>query len=412
VALKIVTGGTTGAADGTLVSSGNKLTFTALNTPIDAHIRADDGYWTSDEDFTVPAEVEVSFDGGSTWFDSGDNPITVPEIEDVNSAVKFRQVTGVASTSDELVSGLSVTYNAITALADVSSFTATPDTGQITLAWAAISNESGFTIERSTNGGSTYSALTTKAADSTSHVDTGLTDGNTYHYRIKATGTGRYSNSANWVTANATAGWGTLIDGFEGGSDGASLSTPWTLSGSTGTATYTTTQAKIGSQSGKISSGAVARAIAETTSAGAKTEIRFWHRQSSNSLGTLALYDGSGASSTTFFVDWHASGNMRCYVETGGIAASPYDTSGYKNIDTYSADTWTQYRITLDYTAKTYKVYRRSAVGDAWTQIGASGSTIGIPFRGQSATAIAGTTFSAAQATGSIDAFVDDVRVS
>ena len=42
MALKIVTGGTTGAADGTLVSSSNKIVFTAIDTVVDAHIRADD----------------------------------------------------------------------------------------------------------------------------------------------------------------------------------------------------------------------------------------------------------------------------------------------------------------------------------------------------------------------------------
>lgn len=75
--LLLVTGGTTGQTDGTLVSAGNKGTFTALNTPIDAHVRCDSGYYSADQAATVPEGVEISFDGGSSWYGEGTNPNSV-----------------------------------------------------------------------------------------------------------------------------------------------------------------------------------------------------------------------------------------------------------------------------------------------------------------------------------------------
>lgn len=203
MALKIVTGGTTGAANGTLVSSGNPLVITALNTPIDAHIRCDDGYWTATETFDVPAELKVSFDGGTTYYGNSDEPITAPEIYAVNYPIKVKQTVAASSTSGSIVTNNS-TYTAIAALS-TPTLTATRNGTAIDLSWTNVANEDaspGYTIERSTDGGSTYSALTTKAQNVTTHSDTGLSPG-TYHYRVKAEGSGRYSDSG-WGTANAS----------------------------------------------------------------------------------------------------------------------------------------------------------------------------------------------------------------
>lgn len=204
MALKIVTGGTTGAADGTLVSSGNPLVIVALNTAVDAHIRCDDGYWSSDQHFDVPAELEVSFDGGSTWYDNADEPITAPEIEDVNYPIKIRQTTAAASASGSFVTD--GTYTAIAALSTPTLTATVISDTQIDLSWTNVSNEDaspGYTLERSTAADFSANLVTvTKAANVTTHSATGLTTGTHYYFRVKAEGSGRYSDS----------GWGTDDD--------------------------------------------------------------------------------------------------------------------------------------------------------------------------------------------------------
>lgn len=202
MALKIVTGGTTGAADGTLVSSGNPLVIVALNTAVDAHIRCDDGYWSNDQDFDVPAELEVSFDAGSTWYDNADEPITAPEIYAVNVPIKIRQTVAAGSTSGSFVTD--GTYTAIAALS-TPTLTVTPGDAQNALSWTNVSNEDaspGYTVESSADG-SSWSAETTTAANVTTYTDTGLTNGVIRYYRVKAEGSGRYSDSG-WGTGNGT----------------------------------------------------------------------------------------------------------------------------------------------------------------------------------------------------------------
>lgn len=202
MALKIVTGGTTGAADGTLVSEGNPIVFTSA-TAVDAHMRCDDGYWSADQDFDLPAQIEVSFDGGSTWYGNDDEPITAPEIYAVNYPIKLRQPEAVVGTLDSSFA-TDGSYTAIAALSTPTLTATVVDDDRIDLSWTNVSNEDaspGYTIERSPDG-SSWSALTTKAANVTTHSDTGLSPSTHYYYRVKAEGSGRYSDS----------GWGTDDD--------------------------------------------------------------------------------------------------------------------------------------------------------------------------------------------------------
>jgi titin len=65
------------------------------------------------------------------------------------------------------------------------------------------SNETGFTIERSTDG-SSWGAVITVGVGVTSYTDTGRTAGQLYYYRVKAinaNGSSTYSN-----TSTATSG--------------------------------------------------------------------------------------------------------------------------------------------------------------------------------------------------------------
>lgn len=78
---------------------------------------------------------------------------------------------------------------------------------QINLGWTDnSSNESNFKIERSADG-TTWSALATAAANSTSYPDAGLTPNTLYYYRvyaINAGGNSANSNSASATTSNTT----------------------------------------------------------------------------------------------------------------------------------------------------------------------------------------------------------------
>jgi hypothetical protein len=87
--------------------------------------------------------------------------------------------------------------------------TATLQAGpQIRLAWTDnTSNETGYVVERSVNGGA-FATLTTLAANATSYVNTGSQAGATYAYRVAATsaaGPSAYSNTAQVVVPVAPA---------------------------------------------------------------------------------------------------------------------------------------------------------------------------------------------------------------
>lgn len=209
----IYTGGTTGLTDGTLVSASNKLTFPSIATVLDAHIRCGTDEYSTQIDFDdIPAALEIGFEAGGNWYwyGIGVAPFYAPtnlgpgntDVWDVNYPIKLRQV-AVPVTADDTFT-TDGTVSACTALSTPTLTATVIGDTQIDLSWTNVANEDaspGYTIERSPDG-SSWSALTTKAADVTTHSDTGLTAGTHYYYRVKAEGSGRYSDS----------GWGTDDD--------------------------------------------------------------------------------------------------------------------------------------------------------------------------------------------------------
>ena len=75
---------------------------------------------------------------------------------------------------------------------------------KINLSWADNSdNEDNFIIERSLNGTSNWTQITSLTAESTTYSNTGLSSNTTYYYRVKAvnaTGSSNWSNTANATT--------------------------------------------------------------------------------------------------------------------------------------------------------------------------------------------------------------------
>ncbi len=118
-----------------------------------------------------------------------------------------------AMTFDELRLG--------TTLASVTPFTAPPtapsglsatanSASQITLAWTDNSaTETGFKVERSPNGSTGWTLLTTTAANATGYADTGLSAGTAYYYRVSAT-----NGLDSTVTSTATATTQTGVQEF------------------------------------------------------------------------------------------------------------------------------------------------------------------------------------------------------
>ncbi len=144
-------------------------------------------------------------DNGSNWYLSG-----IPDAGwDDNSLVP--QLSAVKGLNFEAVDSSSLMINPNSSQAAVAP-TSAPTTlaasvissSRIDLSWTENSiNETGFSIERSTGPNGIFTQVGTAAADATSFSNTGLADGVTYYYRVRAYnpyGTSAYSNSANGTT--------------------------------------------------------------------------------------------------------------------------------------------------------------------------------------------------------------------
>jgi hypothetical protein len=78
----------------------------------------------------------------------------------------------------------------------------------VNLSWTdGSNNESYFNVERSTNGGGTFSALATVSADTTTYQDINLNPATSYVYRVRATNSAGSSNyTANGSVTTPAAG--------------------------------------------------------------------------------------------------------------------------------------------------------------------------------------------------------------
>ncbi len=72
----------------------------------------------------------------------------------------------------------------------------------MSLAWLDnAANETGFYVERSTDGGTTWTRVATLAANATTYTNSGLTRRKTYWYRVQAYGAAGVSAYSNVVSA-------------------------------------------------------------------------------------------------------------------------------------------------------------------------------------------------------------------
>lgn len=137
----------------------------------------------------------------------------------------------IAKTAIDLEAYVVPPISSIPQLAQPASFTATPaGTTQINLSWAAVTNATGYVVDRATNSGFTTGvSLAIYSGSGTSYNNTGLSPSTTYYYRIRATAAG-YTDSAYSTDDAITSGSSynidttALIDALTGA--GVTLSTP------------------------------------------------------------------------------------------------------------------------------------------------------------------------------------------
>jgi len=203
MALSIVEGGTTAGVDGTAVSNSGALTqpiiFSALSTTASAFMRCSSSaeYGASGAvTFVCSSGVQVSWDE-SAWSASA----TAPLFSYVNKPVYFKQVTVAEASAGTFTTSGSLSATA--AVGDVGSFTASAGSasGNV-ISWAYVANASYYIVEWSTSASASYGNTFTTTASS--YTMTGQSSGTAYCYRIKADGSGAYTDSANYATASAT----------------------------------------------------------------------------------------------------------------------------------------------------------------------------------------------------------------
>lgn len=92
-----------------------------------------------------------------------------------------------------------------TTLSAPTGLVATGGDARVTLAWNAVSGASGYYVYRSASQNGTYTRRTSSAVSGTAYVDTSLTNGTTYWYRVTATGGGTESAQSASVSGTPVA---------------------------------------------------------------------------------------------------------------------------------------------------------------------------------------------------------------
>ena len=146
-------------------------------------------------------QVERSSDGGANWSIAGTTTSTV--LKDVGLNAEATYAYRVIATSAAGNSNPSSTATATTPTAPPSAPTGVTATAisstEIQVGWTSSSGATGYRVERTANGGSTWTQVGTTTASS--FHDTGLTPATTYDYRVFATNAGGESSPSAVATA-------------------------------------------------------------------------------------------------------------------------------------------------------------------------------------------------------------------
>ena len=222
-------------------------------------------------------KIEVSSDGGSSWSDLVANTsnttttyahtgLAAGDTRHYRVSAINTNGTGTASNVASATTGTSVP-GAPTGLTATASGTTAID-----LSWSAPGSTggsaiTGYKIESSSDGGSSWSDLVANTSNTTTtYAHTGLTAGDTRHYRVSAintNGTGTASNVASATTGTSVPGAPTGLTATASGTTAIDLS--WSAPGSTGGSAITGYKIESSSDGGSSWSDLVANTSNTTT---------------------------------------------------------------------------------------------------------------------------------------------------
>jgi hypothetical protein len=181
--------------------------------------------------FTVTAEkpggaVDTDYTG-TVQFSSSDAAASLPANYTFTTAndgshsfvVTFATAGSQSLTVKDVSSKITATVPAISVVpaAPVNLTATAVSASQINLGWGASAGDTGYLIQHSTNGGSSWTQIASVSSGTTSYQNTGLSAGTTYEYRILATGGGLDSAPSNVAAATITSG-ATVTDSIWGNS--------------------------------------------------------------------------------------------------------------------------------------------------------------------------------------------------
>lgn len=269
--------------------------------------------------------------------------------------------------------------------------------GEVDLSWTDnATTEDGYYVYRAQASGSTtgdYSQVADLAADTTTYTDTGLSDGETYYYRVSAYSGGGESSLSNEDSATTVlppaSGLGT------GQPDSTSVPLSWTVNADSGTQSVEYKESSAGSWTTYSSGLALATSSATVTGLSPNTSYDF--RVGTTTSDAATVYSGTVTDTTTpaappnltisevtatpdISLSWDAVSGVDEYRVYR--ATSPGTTTGdYTQIDTVGAgvtsytDTSVSVETTYYYRVSAWNTNgesspsreRRARVGDGFT---------------------------------------------
>jgi len=153
--------------------------------------------------------------GSWSWSATGTATETVPQTGTIEFTTPLSAIgsPAIAQTMFQvLTSGWvgSADTTVVTYVKTSEGLTATAGSGQVSLSWTASPDATSYNIYRGTSSGGESSTAVATGVTSTSYVNTGLTNGTTYYYEVKAVYSGSLSGYSNEASA-APAGGGITV---------------------------------------------------------------------------------------------------------------------------------------------------------------------------------------------------------
>jgi hypothetical protein len=419
MALIIVTGGTTGAKDGTLVSVSNPVTFSALNAVVTLHMRSD-GLGTDDLDVTLPSEVQASVDN-STWYTLSNLPLQT--VNQVNVPLYLKQTSLASAQAGSFTTSAVFDLSAadITAPTQPAGLVATANSStQVTLSGATSSDNVGIAKWQYKVDSGAWVDITSSASNSLPSTPvTGLTASTTYTFYVRTLDAAGNPSTASAGVQAATQTALQLIDSFEG-TNGSAVPN-WTSTASNGFKCDTSVY-KVGSASGKHSSTSAwvvsYRDLSALTLNTNNSELQFWYRAGATVTGTTERIVETSAE-----VAWADTqqfqlmmdvlgGNVAVWTNRTGVTG--YSTTAANVLAAISPNTWYQFRVVFDFTAHTYQLSWRTDSANPWTQLKTTTAPdYNIPFYGTTNTTAVNTIrilTGTGTTTQTTDTWLDDLR--